>query len=378
MKNVGLIFLFSMGLLATGKAQITITDAVFPEAGDTLFFAMDTQPGQVVMTAPGGGQQWDLSGLQPSFTFEQVYQDAQSGPDYGSFPSATLYYQTGNGNVNTYLNVNGQQVAALGFSGPDQSVLGLDLVARYAPPLVQSRAPVQFFDIKQASTGLLLPFDASMLPGVGQLPIAPPDSMRLRIAINRLDAVDAWGALSIPGGTYDVLREKRTEFRETRLDAKIPVLGWLDITDVALQYLSLNALGVDTAITYYFLNDQSKEPIAICTTDNGGLQVVSVQYKNAAMVTAVKKAVQPAAVLAVFPNPAEDVLHIRASGLAGEHCTVRAFSILGQEVYRKACTGTSSGKLEEELDIAGLEKGVYVCKLTNDREEMAQALFVKR
>ncbi|MCB9284686.1 MAG: T9SS type A sorting domain-containing protein [Lewinellaceae bacterium] len=376
MKNLSLSCLLSLGLLLPLSAQITITNSVFPALGDTLRFAVDNQPQGIVMTPPGGDQQWDFSNLQPSYTFEQIFQDGQAGPDFDSFPSATLYYQTTTPEVDAYLQVSAQNVSLLGISGPDPSLLSLDLIAEYYPPIVQSRAPVNFFDIHQTSSGLLLPFHPSILPGVGQLPVNP-DSMRLRVAINRLDAVDAWGSLSIPGGTFDVLREKRTQYTETRLDAKIAPLGWLDVTDIAIQYLQLSPLGVDTTVTYYFLNDQSKEPIAICTTDNTQLQVVTVQYKNVDIPSGVNKVEPAVAGLEVFPNPAGDILQIRASNLEKGDYLVVIYSMVGPEVYRKSIT-SAPGQLEEVLDIAGLEKGMYVCQLSNGKGQMEQAVFVKQ
>jgi len=376
MKNLGLLCLFSMGLLIPVNAQITITNAVFPAVGDTLFYAIDNQPGGIIITPPGGNQQWDFSNLQPSFTWEQIFQDPGAGSVYSSFPSAAMFYRAGIANVEAYLNVSAQEVRILGYSGGSSATLGLDLVPIYNPPIVQSRAPVNFFDINQISSGLLLPFSPDALPDVGQLPVAP-DSLRIRVAINRLDVVDAWGTLSIPGGIYNVLREKKTQYTETRLDAKVPPLGWLDITDVAIQYLSLSGLGVDTTTTYHFLNDQSKEAVAVCTTDNSGLLVVSVQYKNLDTSTGTKKEERVIAGLAVFPNPAEDVLQIRASNLAGGNYTVLIYTMPGQEVYRKTCA-VASGRLEEILDIAGLEKGVYVCKISNGSGQTGQTLFVRQ
>lgn len=377
MKNIGLLCLFGMGLLLPGKTQITITNAVFPAVGDTLFYALDDQPGTLVMTPPGGPQQWDFTNLQPYMAWEEVFQAAGAGSVSSSFPTASLVSRPGNGNVEAYLKVSAQEVSLLGFSGGSTYTFGLGLVPQFNPPIVQSRAPVNFFDINQISSGLLLPFSPDILPGVNQLPIAPPDSMRIRIAISRLDVVDAWGTLAIPGGAFDVLRQKRTEYRETRLDAKIPPLGWLDITDVAIQNLQLSSLGVDTTVTYQFLNGQSKEPIAVVTTDNTQLRAGSVQYKNLNISTGVKKQEGAIAALAVFPNPAEDVLQVRAGSLAGGDHSVLIYTILGQEVYRKACSETA-GQLEEELDISSLEKGVYVCKISNGNGQAGQALFVKR
>ncbi|MCB0569226.1 MAG: T9SS type A sorting domain-containing protein [Phaeodactylibacter sp.] len=279
MKNIGLLCMLCMGFLAPLTAQVTITNAVFPVVGDTLFFVIDNQPQGIVMTAPDfSSQQWDFSNLQASATWQQIFQLPQNGPDYGAFPSANLLYQTPAGNVDVYANVSGSQVSLLGLSGPDPLLLGIDLVAHFNPPIVQSRAPVNFFDGNLTSSGFLVPFLPALLPGVGLLPINA-DSMRIRVSISRLDAVDAWGTLAIPGGTFDVLRQKSTEYLEKRLDAKIQPLGWLDVTDIAIQYLGLD-LGVDTTYTFQFLNSQSKEPIAVCTTDNGGLLVANVRYKD--------------------------------------------------------------------------------------------------
>ncbi|MCO6487498.1 MAG: T9SS type A sorting domain-containing protein [Phaeodactylibacter sp.] len=376
MKNIGFLCLLAIGFLIPGKAQITITNAVFPAVGDTLFYALDDQPDALVMTAPGGGQQWDFTNLQPSLAWEEVFLDAGAGSVSGSFPTAGLVSRPGNGTVEAYLEVSAQEVSLLGFSGGSSFTLGLGLIPRFNPPIVQSRAPVQFFDIHQISSGLLLPFLPDILPGVNQLPVMP-DSLRIRVAINRLDVVDAWGTLAIPGGAFDVLRQKRTEYRETRLDAKIPPLGWLDITDVAIQNLQLSSLGVDTTVTYQFLNGQSKEPIAVVTTDNTQLRAASVQYKNMDTPTGTKKEEGTISGLAIFPNPAEGVLQIRAGNLAGGDYTVRIYSLPGQEVFRKACMGTS-GQLQEELNISSLEKGVYVCKISSGNGQTEQVLFVKR
>ena len=99
MKKLGFLCLLGMGLLIPARAQITITNAVFPAVGDTLYYALDDQPANLVMTAPGGGQQWDFTNLQPSFTWEEVFQEASTGTVSGSFPSADLVSKPGNGNV---------------------------------------------------------------------------------------------------------------------------------------------------------------------------------------------------------------------------------------------------------------------------------------
>lgn len=375
MKKRVLFSLLFLGLFVQVKAQITVSNAVFPNVGDTLFFAVDNQPSGIVMTAPGGDQKWDFSHLQPALTFQLAFEDPATGVNQQTYPAANLVYKTGVANGEAYLQNNGSEVLILGFSGGDQNVLGLELASIYNPPIVQSRAPINFFDIHQISTGLLLPFAPNILPDVDQLPVRP-DSIRIRAAINRLDVVDGWGTLTIPGGTFDVLREKRTEYRELRLDVKVPPLGWLDITDLALQFLQLNELGVDTTVSFYFYNDQSKEPIAICTTDNSQLRVVSVQYKNLGISTGLKNKEQLITDFSVFPNPAQNILQLRASGLKSANYTITLYSILGQEVFHK--TGrTDSGRLFDQVDISSLDSGVYLGKISSGNHQTGQVTFVK-
>ena len=283
MKTIGFNLFLLLGLAFPAWAQITVTNSVFPAIGDHLSYSFGNQPGAInaVFTAPGVDQQWNLSGLQASSTWDQVFLDPQTGAGAAAFPTATLMYRPLNSTMEVYLQVTNDEVLLLGIYGDDPLGLGQSLISHYNPPLMLSQAPVQFFDTKVASSGFLLPFGPNDISAalLSQLPVSP-DSLRIRMSINRLDAVNAWGTLTIPGGTFDVLRQNRTQYRERRIDAKIPPLGWLDITDLAIQNWQISTVGVDTLVSFHYLNDQSKEPIAVVTLNNTQSEVVSVQYKN--------------------------------------------------------------------------------------------------
>ncbi|MDV7394326.1 hypothetical protein RZS08_23290, partial [Arthrospira platensis SPKY1] len=126
-----------------------------------------------------------------------------------------------------------------------------------------------------------VPFSADDVPGgiLNNLPITP-DSLRIRINTQRTDEVDAWGTLTIPGGIYDVLREKRTELRQTRIDAKIGFFpAWVDVTDIFVELLSLPGLGSLTQESYYFWSNEALEPIAVLSLSPATGEVQSVEYK---------------------------------------------------------------------------------------------------
>ncbi|HQW03874.1 MAG TPA: hypothetical protein PLR30_15405, partial [Saprospiraceae bacterium] len=61
-KNILVIFTV-LAVTLSLPAQITITNATFPAAGDTLKTATDLAPAGIVMTSPGGPQTWDFTSL---------------------------------------------------------------------------------------------------------------------------------------------------------------------------------------------------------------------------------------------------------------------------------------------------------------------------
>lgn len=277
---------FSLLLFAaTGLcAQITVTNATFPVAGDTLKMAIDNSPtGIVWLTPPGGPQTWDYTSLQVDATQNIIFKPASQGSQGTNVPGAELYTPLPL-TAENYYNVTAIRFELQTYWG----ILPYDLVANnlfdYAPPLPVRRAPLNFFDINASSSGFLEQFLPSAFPPLLMINLAQQtgnaqiDSMRYRVAISGTEVVDGWGTVSIPGGTYDVLREKRTRYTETRLDAKIPPLGWLDITDQAIQ-AGFNGLGVDTTLAYYFHNDVAKEHIAVLTINNAQNAVEQAMFK---------------------------------------------------------------------------------------------------
>ena len=135
-----LLAIFS-ALCFGASAQITVTAATFPTAGDTLRFAVDTTVGDIslAVTPPGANQLWDFTGLQPASTFTTVYRPAASGMNFGSFPGAELLVLNQQGE--TYFNVTNNVVENMGYSGNDPVNLNLDVLAKFQPRIFGSAPP---------------------------------------------------------------------------------------------------------------------------------------------------------------------------------------------------------------------------------------------
>lgn len=277
------------------NAQITVTNSVFPVVGDNLHYIFGNQPGAInqIFTPPGFNQSWDLSGLQPSQVWDQIMKDPQTGTAAASFPGASVLFNPVNSSSEVYWQVTGNQVNDLGYFGLDELGLGLNLLFKKTPALEVSWAPVNFFDIHQSASNVLTAFDAPIAPPVLLNLVPTADSFRIRITYQRIATIDASGTLAIPGGSFDVLRKKQTEYKSTAVDVKVAPLGWIDISTIGGQQLL--PLGTDTITTFHFLNDVSKEEIAICTLNTAQNQVTSVQYKavSASLTAGVSAVVTP-------------------------------------------------------------------------------------
>lgn len=285
MRNVSMSIVLSLAASTAALAQITVTNATFPVAGDVLKTAVASNPavGIAAYGPPGFGLFWDLSGLQPGVIKNTSFQPAIQGTVGAQVPGAELVTVPSIGSEE-YYNVTSNRFELQAYNGTSPYDLVANNLFEYSPLLPERYAPLNFFDIYASSSGIIEGFKPSAFSPLLIINLAVVtnnaymDSMRYRVAISRIEAVDAYGTISIPGGTYNVLRLKRTEYRETRLDCKIPPLGWLDLTDNATQ-AGFYGLGVDTTVTYFFYNDVVKEPIAAVTFNNELNAATQVIYK---------------------------------------------------------------------------------------------------
>lgn len=363
-----LLALFT-ALCFSSSAQITITAATFPAVGDTFNIAYDMDPANIQpATPPGGGQLWDFSSLEASETDEIVYQSANAGVFSMGFPEADLAVIGANGE--TFYNITNTQVQNMGYAGADPANLGIQVLAKFSPTIVERRAPLNFFDIHQQTANLNLPFSADQLPAalLAGLPVQP-DSIRVRINTQRLEVVDGWGTCQIPGGSYPVLRQKRTDYTTTNLDVKVPFLGWIDLSSVlgggggggGLG----NFIGTDTTLTYRFYSGTEKQEIAVATMSNDLSTVESVRFLNNETVAAPEADAPGAANIQAFPNPAVERVRFDCTNLPPEEYTLKIFNIIGRVVWKQNYVIT--GNRSVTLELEDFRKGTYLYSLVDSK-----------
>ena len=348
------------------QAQISITDAYFPSAGDTLKTAYDGMPTGIVINPPGGSvdQNWDFSSVQ-GMTRQVIYRPSSEGNASAEFPNADLFIPL-EPIGESYYKKTATTFELVGYQGLDPANIGITLLVKLNPTLIERRAPLNFLDFGNSDAAVLLPFASEDIPGgiLDSLPITP-DSIRLRVAIERATIVDGWGKLTIPGGTYDVLREKQIEERETLMDVKIgigPLSQWVDVTDLISGF---DFLGKDTITTYSFYNNTEKEAIAVVTVDNLNNDLVnSVEYKDNGIQTSIRYVDTGKPDLVAYPNPAINEVRIDFFNLPPSNYTLKIYNILGIVVWENKYS--ISGDRSEKIGLTDLRKGTYLYSLVND------------
>lgn len=277
MKKILLIFFSPLFCVCVG-AQITVTNVSFPVAGDKLRLAIDYYPAGIESTVgpPGGPQTWDLSQLQVDAVQEISYKPASEGS--ASVPGASLFAQL-DATTEGYYAVSTSKFDEVAQYGIQPLINSQDLI-KFLPARTERRSPLNFFDINQQSSSYakayasaqLAPNIRQLIPGTenGQI-----DSVRQRVSWLQVEVVDAYGTMTIPNGSFQVLREKKVTYNTSQIDVHT-FLGWIQL----INYTVGLPQGTDTTLQYYFYGNDAKEPIAIILLNNEQDTIVQATYKN--------------------------------------------------------------------------------------------------
>jgi len=356
MKYIFNVILFAI-LSGQLSGQITIDDLIMPVAGDSVELFVDTAPpADIEITEPGGDDywQWTLSN-----TIRQtVVFDTNDRTDL--FPFADTKASS-TGFVNYYdMRTDGWLLS--GQVGQDPFGLGLNVNLFYQPAYREYYAPVAFGDSTVQSFDLYTGIPLSLVPDsiLSQLPLIP-DSLRARIATQVIDKVDAWGTLNINGGEEEALRIRQERRIGVRIEAKISILPWTDVTDLLVEFLDFLPFDInlnDTIVGYQFLAEGYTLPLAQVTIDSMG-DASSVTYQQP-IVSSVNDA-RNIATLWIYPNPASEVVNV--VDLPEETQFVHIYDLLGRLVGSVNCAGEN----RIEVGVSDLVPGMFLLTTWNSK-----------
>jgi hypothetical protein len=347
-------------------AQITVTNLTFPSIGDSLRYQTDANPTNLMLgTVSGGNQLWDFSALQGGPIQTTVYQEATTGAGFPNFQNANL--RTGNQLQETYLKKTATALESLGTSGADQLNLVQNTAVRYQPPLPLRRAPMNFFDIHNFDSDLTYSLPTgdladTLLGNLGGL----FDSIRIRIHTSRLDVVDGWGVCKIPGGQFEVLREKRTEISETSIDIH-SFLGWTDLTALLGGGGGLlEAIGQDTTVSLHFFSHLEKEEIAVLTLNNAGDAVRSARFKYIPSTSATTFKLENK-IVTCAPNPTTGLTELKWTDLESGVYRLVVNDFSGKMIVEKEVTMDQAGNMT--LDFSHATAGILTLQIIDQNNQ---------
>ncbi|MEM7105078.1 MAG: T9SS type A sorting domain-containing protein [Bacteroidota bacterium] len=362
MKNNLLFLLLVLLLPVASKAQITMTNAHFPEAGDKLYFAVDTFPNALITDPSASMQSWYFEFLETDRYQVDNILNAATGGVADSFPDADIIvpFFSGDG----YAKVHDDSIEVLGFFGsPTPGLADFDVFVRMDPPITTHRSDYTYGSNGFDDGFFHLAIDAADIPEDADLPFDPSslDSMRMDFSIIRRDTADAWGTLQTHFGTFDVIRVKEYEYRNSIVDVKHPFFGWVN-----LNTFPIDGIGPDTLVYYNFLNDVSKEPIFRVRVNEQPTGVTNSMgwWKVDQMTVSNDELNIPEFSMSHYPNPATDFLNISFNGLPSGEYKIKVFNILGKTVSEIPIN--IFGDETIPIDLYQFNQGTYLYSLISE------------
>lgn len=378
-------FLLLTCLTSQIMAQTTISNSYFLAANDSLktaFALPQFLAGVQVSAGSNTAQTWDYSYLRSAlnstaFQTERYLAASSDTSVIREFPTADVVRELSPGRFAVY-NVTSTRFELIGYNkinlGP---TLNIPVYARFLQPALERRAPLSMNSTNKNNSSFVVSFPSSLIPDtiLSLLPIRP-DSIRIRYQTTRNDLVDAFGTIAIPGLSKSVLREKRYEETEFKLEAKLNPLPWLDITNLILQNGMQRPR--DTTIRYYFWSEAVKEPIAVISTNVSG-KVESVEYKYVVINTSTLETgyTEGVAQLTLSPNPTQDLLTIDIADAEKGSYQLSIYDVTGR-LWHTEKKDLSLSLEKWQISLNDLPSGSYWVQLKNSKGQFVSEQCIKK
>lgn len=353
-KNITLT-LFAILSITMVNAQITITNADMPSVNDTFRISATANIQGLDPVLTGAGYSWDFSTLVPS---------TQQVDTFFSVSSTPVAYQLFFNNIFLYPNhkasyaIRGIDIgipqvpitevfdfiknspSAYDNVGFGSKISGIPSSTQNDPVDREYEFPMNFNDnhISNSEYGM-------SIPGFGYY----------GQSLERVDTIDGWGSLTLPNGTYNVLRVKS-------------ILNKIDTT-----YLDALSLGTTIPraqeIEYKWLALGTGIPVLKIVTNVGFVTQIEYQdiFINNISVVEFDKINR----VKLFPNPTKNHLIIDFNASISGNLKMKLKNISGKDVaivYNENIT-TGNKKLIIDLAHYSIKSGIYFVEFVMDGKQ---------
>jgi hypothetical protein len=330
-----------------------------PSAGDAYIMATDPIPSGIRIQTAGPNKRWDFTTLIAPYARQYSWRDASGakipGIEYLTAPTEAF--------TEAFFHKTASELRIGRARGQDPLGVSHNSLIVYSPALTLRKFPLRYGDQGTYRTTMTITCaagDASPLV-LRKLPFQP-DSLRFRVNVERLTEVDAWGRLIIPGGIYDVLRERQTESWDIQIDVRIGKRKWQHISSM----LDIPIIFPHTEIlSYAFYNNSFPEPIATATMDASSENTVArMEFKvfdteETPLLTSLSPNIF------VYPNPAIVNARFEFFNLPTGEYELSIFDPIGRPILMKRYY--VSGNRTERIDVSEFRKGGYLYTLKDNK-----------
>lgn len=373
MKSLLSIFLLAM-LAYNGQSQTVITNSVLPQIGDSLYFAVDTTYSSDEFRKSGPNQQWNFQNAGRQGIQSLVYKPVSEGVNAASFPAASAMVRQGINEQYFKFYLNRIELLGTGTlgGGPIPGVGGANV---FPKPVTIQKFPESYLDTLSYTTKNSIALSSAILPDsiLNLLPLKP-DSFRILFSVKFEKEADGWGRLDLPAKSWNVLREKRITSNQTSVEAKVPIIGWIDVTALVSGIFG-NFFGTISNVSYAFLSNETKGLIAevnVDTLDNPVRLIYKPDDKTFTSTSNFNSALD----ITAFPNPCGDQFYFKLNQ-GNDQVHYYQLQMLDGKTVGSGSISSNSDVLAE-ISVKGLKPGLYqILLLSKNGNKTASFLFVK-
>ena len=155
-----------------------------------------------------------------------------------------------------------------------------------------------------------------------------------------------------------MIRDKISNTADTKLFAKLPIIGWFDVTSLIGDIDGLgDAIGVVETITYNYYSAEDKEIIVSIITDDQDM-ITSVEYKGDAILSDTKVVTPDYSMITAYPNPSFGSVSVQMVNYPLGEYRIKVYNVVGKELWTESYQLRSNRVFK--ADLMHLRKGTYL------------------
>lgn len=329
-------------------SQITVTESDLIQPSDIVEQAFD-QSFSITHTAAGTDLTWNYAALVEDSVGVFNIGAASWSDGNAEFPDANLSGDDNSGQGNIFLRKSASALDVLGLYGDPVGTGNNDAYA-FDPQDRITPLPLTYNTTDQNSYTFEFTFDP------GQTGV---DSVRVKQLADQDFVADAWGELTTPLGTFEVVRLLKTQITTDSVWAYS--FGMEQLFDS----------GKDTTYSYsYFTNNPNvRYPLVEYDYDPELDQIIGdITWLKAEPTTSLDEV--DLSTFEMYPNPARNEVVLSSGDIKADYLVV---DITGKKVL----DGNTDGK-EVSVDISSLKQGVYLVKFFTEEKYIGTKKLIKK